>query len=55
MLRAMLGRLPDGDPEVIDAPLIPLLDTTLLTNAPGEPRVGNQLAPRSTRPTASTS
>ena len=24
-------------------PLIPLLDTTLLTNAPGEPRVGNQL------------
>jgi len=24
-------------------PLIPLLDTTLLTNAPGEPRVGHQL------------
>src|SRR5262249_2926557 len=24
-------------------PLIPLLDTTLLTNAPGEPRVGSQL------------
>ena len=24
-------------------PLIPLLDTTLLTNAPGEPRVGSQI------------
>lgn len=24
-------------------PLIPLVDTTLLTNAPGEPRVGNQI------------
>ena len=24
-------------------PLIPLLDTTLLTNAPGEPRVGAQI------------
>jgi HKD family nuclease len=28
---------------VIDAPLIPLLDTTLLTNSPGEPRVGHQI------------
>ena len=35
--------MPDGTPETIPEPLIPLLDTTLLTNAPGEPRVGNQL------------
>ena len=27
----------------IDEPLIPLLDTTLLTNAPGEPTLWNQL------------
>jgi hypothetical protein len=27
----------------IPGPLIPLLDTTLLTNAPGEPRVGSQV------------
>lgn len=43
VLRAVLGRTPDGRPEAIAEPLIPLLDTTLLTNAPGEPRVGNQL------------
>lgn len=43
VLRAVLGRTPDGRPEAIPEPLIPLLDTTLLTNAPGEPRVGNQL------------
>ena len=43
VLRAVLGRTPDGRPEPIPEPLIPLLDTTLLTNAPGEPRVGNQL------------
>ena len=43
ILRAIRGRLPDGEPETIDAPLIPLLDTTLLTNAPGEPRVGHQI------------
>jgi superfamily II DNA or RNA helicase len=42
-LRAILGRMPDGSAEVIDQPLIPLLDTTLLTNAPGEPRVGHQI------------
>lgn len=44
VLRAILGHLPDGSPEVIPEPEIPLLDTTLLTNAPGEPRVGSQLA-----------
>lgn len=43
ILRAILARQPDGLPESIEAPLIPLLDTTLLTNAPGEPRVGHQL------------
>jgi superfamily II DNA or RNA helicase/HKD family nuclease len=43
MLRAIVGRLPDGTPHLLPRPLIPLLDTTLLTNAPGEPRVGNQL------------
>ena len=44
MLRALRGHRPDGQPEEIAAPLIPLLDTTLLTNAPGEPRVGHQIA-----------
>lgn len=43
VLRAILGRQPDGSLEQLDEPLIPLLDTALLTNAPGEPRVGNQL------------
>ena len=43
ILRAVVGRRPDGVAETISAPLIPLLDTTLLTNAPGEPRVGSQL------------
>jgi len=44
VLRAVAARQPDGSLEEILEPLIPLLDTTLLTNAPGEPRVGNQLA-----------
>ena len=43
VLRAISARHPDGSPERIPEPLIPLLDTTLLTNAPGEPSVGNQL------------
>ena len=43
VLRAVSGRRPDGTPEAIGVPLIPLLDTTLLTNAPGEPRVGHQI------------
>jgi superfamily II DNA or RNA helicase/HKD family nuclease len=34
---------PDGSVRMPLGPLIPLLDTTLLTNAPGEPRVGRQL------------
>lgn len=43
ILRAICGRKPDGSVDQIEAPLIPLLDTTLLTNAPGEPRVGHQI------------
>jgi hypothetical protein len=35
--------MPDGRLETIAEPLIPLLDTTLLTNAPGEPRVGRPI------------
>ena len=43
VLRSIRGLLPDGSPQGIPKPLIPLLDTTLLTNAPGEPRVGHQI------------
>lgn len=43
VLRSILGRMPDGSDETIEQPLIPLFDTTLLTNAPGEPRVGSQV------------
>ncbi|NRD62666.1 DUF3427 domain-containing protein [Corallococcus exiguus] len=43
MLRSILGKLPDGRTETLSEPLIPLLDTTLLTNAPGEPRIGSQV------------
>jgi len=43
VLAAVVGYLPDGHMESITEPLIPLLDTTVLTNAPGEPRVGSQV------------
>ena len=43
VLHAILERRPDGRPERIAEPLIPLLDTTLLTNAPGEPGLLHQL------------
>ncbi len=43
LLASLLARQPDGKFESIPKPLTPLLDTTLLTNAPGEPRVGSQL------------
>lgn len=43
LLQAVASRQPDGTPEQIPVPLIPLLDTTLLTNAPGEPRLGSQV------------
>jgi superfamily II DNA or RNA helicase len=43
VLQIIASRLPDGRPDIVSAPMIPLLDTTLLTNAPGEPRVGSQI------------
>ncbi len=43
VLDALLAFQPDGTPETIPSPLTPLLDTTLLTNAPHEPRVGHQI------------
>ena len=43
VLRAILRRLPDSKPETLHEPQIPLLDTALLTNAPGEPTVGSQI------------
>ena len=44
VLRSVTMFQPDGTPRPVDSPLIPILDTTLLTNAPGEPRVGHQVA-----------
>ncbi|MFY7818863.1 MAG: DUF3427 domain-containing protein [Akkermansiaceae bacterium] len=44
ILEAILDRDPAGNPKIIESPLIPLLDTALLTNAYGEPRVGHQIA-----------
>lgn len=44
VLRAVHRLHPDGQPVPIDAPLIPLLDSALLTNSPGEPAVGHQVA-----------
>jgi len=43
VLHAVAERLPDGSPRPLAEPLIPLLDTTLLTNAPGEPTLWSQL------------
>ena len=43
VLHAILRRNPDGSAATIGGPLIPLLDTTLLTNAPGEPTLWSQL------------
>ncbi|MCB9920213.1 MAG: DUF3427 domain-containing protein [Planctomycetes bacterium] len=43
VLRAIVGKRLDGSPDVIRPPATPLLDTTLLTNAHGEPRVGVQV------------
>jgi len=44
VLHAILKTLPSGQLETIGLPLTPLIDTTLLTNAPGEPRVGKEIA-----------
>ncbi|MGY6501910.1 MAG: DUF3427 domain-containing protein [Acidimicrobiales bacterium] len=43
VLRAIWGRRPDGTAHEIAQPLTPLLDTTLLTQAPGEPTLSNQI------------
>jgi superfamily II DNA or RNA helicase len=43
VLRAVTSPGPDGVPRRARQPLIPLLDTALLTNAPGEPGVGSQI------------
>ena len=43
VLHAIRRALPNGELETITLPLTPLLDTTLLTNAPGEPRVGKEI------------
>lgn len=43
VLHAISSLRPDGALESISLPATPLLDTTLLTNAPGEPRIGFQL------------
>jgi len=43
VLEAILGKSPDGRFQEIPAPQTPLLDTTLLTNSPGEPRIGHEI------------
>ena len=43
VLHAILSRNPDGSTARIASPIIPVLDTTLLTNAPGEPTLWSQL------------
>ncbi len=43
VLQAIARLKPDGAPEAPVLPETPLLDTTLLTNAPGEPRIGHQI------------
>ena len=43
VLQAILRRQPDGSARSVPEPLTPLLDTTLLTNAPGEPNLWSQL------------
>ena len=43
VLSAILRRQPDGSTETLESPLTPLLDTTLLTNAPGEPTLSHEL------------
>mgnify|MGYP000370703851 FL=1 len=43
VLHAIAGFQPDGSAVNVRAPHLPLLDTALLTNAPGEPRLGHHL------------
>jgi superfamily II DNA or RNA helicase/HKD family nuclease len=44
VLAAIRRRLPDGRFETLDRPLTPLLDTTLLTNARGEPALTHEIS-----------
>jgi len=43
VLHALYRLRPDGTPDPIERPLTPLLDTTVLTNSPGEPAVSHEL------------
>jgi superfamily II DNA or RNA helicase/HKD family nuclease len=43
VLTSIVRRRPDGIPEIVGRPLTPLLDTTVLTNAPGEPSVAYEV------------
>jgi len=43
VLSAILRRNPDGSSAVLELPMTPLLDTTLLTNSRGEPAIGYEL------------
>jgi superfamily II DNA or RNA helicase len=43
ILESIVRRHPDGSVHALELPLTPLLDTTLLTNAPGEPAIAHEL------------
>ena len=43
LLSQVARRQPDGSAAFVKSPVVPLLDTSLMTNAPGEPRLGAQL------------
>ncbi|MCA9621823.1 MAG: DUF3427 domain-containing protein [Myxococcales bacterium] len=43
VLDAIVGLRPDGAPQMIDKPLTPIVDTTLLTNARGEPALMHEI------------
>lgn len=43
LLTQLSRRLPDGSAPALQSPVVPFLDTALMTNAPGEPRLGAQL------------
>lgn len=43
VLHALWERLPTGEPQRLRRPLTPVLDTTLLTNATGEPSLAHEL------------
>jgi HKD family nuclease len=43
VLQSILRRRPDGSADPLERPLTPLLDTTVFTNAPGEPAVAHEI------------